>query len=222
MVSMKKIAFEWYAIIEGCLLVALGLFFLQSAGLLVGGTGGLAAITQQVFPISLGTWFFLINMPFFIISVVQMGKYFTFKSIAAIGLTSVLTDILSTMIHLSAIPLWLASFIGGSLIGIGLLLVFRNGASLGGVNILALYLEKRYGIHTGKVILAIDMLVLLLALNIYSQQQVGYSVIASFVLSSVLGRYHNKAPISQQQPKPARIKSRFNRFKLAFSVAKNK
>lgn len=212
---MKKIAFEWYAIIEGCFLVALGFFFLQSSNLLIGGTGGLAAITNSVYEISLGTWFFLINLPFFIIAIKQMGKSFTIKSIISIALVSVLSDALSSMMVISVIPLWLAALIGGGLIGIGLLLVFRNGASLGGVNILALYIEKYYGIHSGKVILVIDMLVLTLAFQVYSTEQVLYSVVASLVLSSVIGRYHKKAPISQSQVKvkPDRLKSRFKRFR---------
>ncbi|MBU2916969.1 YitT family protein [Psychrosphaera sp. F3M07] len=213
---MKKIAFEWYAIIEGCFLVALGFFFLQSSQLLVGGTGGLAAISNHVYEISLGTWFFLINLPFFMIAYKQMGKSFTFKSIFAIALVSTLSDTLSSLIVIDTIPLWLAAFIGGGLMGIGLLLVFRHGASLGGVNILALYLEKHYGIHTGKVIFVIDMTVLTLAFQVYSAHQVLYSVVASLVLTSVIGRYHKKAPISQQQPKPDRLKSRFKRFKLLF------
>jgi uncharacterized membrane-anchored protein YitT (DUF2179 family) len=211
---MKKIAFEWYAIVEGCFLVALGFFFLQSSSLLIGGTGGLAAITNNLYEISLGTWFFLINLPFFIIALKQMGKSFTFKSIVAIGLVSILSDTLSSMIVIDVIPLWLAAIIAGGLMGIGLLLVFRNGASLGGVNILALYLEKHYGIHTGKVIFIIDMIILTLAFQVYSVEQVLYSVIASLVLTSVIGRYHKKAPISQLQPKPDRLKSRFKSFRL--------
>jgi uncharacterized membrane-anchored protein YitT (DUF2179 family) len=162
------------------------------------------------------TWFFLINLPFFIIAYKQMGKSFTFKSIFAIALVSTLSDTLSSLIVIDTIPLWLAAFIGGGLMGIGLLLVFRHGASLGGVNILALYLEKHYGIHTGKVIFVIDMTVLTLAFQVYSAHQVLYSVVASLVLTSVIGRYHKKAPISQQQPKPDRLKSRFKRFKLLF------
>ncbi len=213
---MKKIAFEWYAIIEGCFLVALGFFFLQSSSLLIGGTGGLAAITNNVYEISLGTWFFVINLPFFAIALKQMGKTFTFKSIFAIALVSVLSDTLSSLIVIETLPLWLAGFIGGGLMGIGLLLVFRHGASLGGVNILALYLEKHHGIHSGKVIFVIDMTVLTLAFQIYSVEQVLYSVIASLVLTSVIGRYHKKPPISQQQPKPDRLKSRFKRFKVLF------
>lgn len=189
---MKKIAFQWYAILEGCFLVALGLFFLHSSDLLVGGTAGLAAIATKHWGLTIGVWFFLLNAPFFIIAVRQMGKDFTFKSIVGIGLVSLLTDVLGLLISIETIPVWLASFIGGGLIGVGLLLIFRNNASLGGVNILALLLEKRKGIHSGKSTFAIDMLVVALALSTYQFEQILYSMIGFFVLASVIGRYHKK------------------------------
>ncbi len=196
---MKKIAFEWYAIIEGCFLAALGLFFLQSSNLLVGGTAGIAAISNKALTLTMGTWFFLVNVPFFIIALKQMGKAFTIKSFIGIFIVSVLTDTLNLLINIDSIPIWLASFIGGGLIGIGLLILFRHNTSLGGVNILALYIEKKHGIHSGKIILATDMLVVLLALKFYPLEQIAYSMIGFFVLTSVIGRYHKKAPISQQQ-----------------------
>jgi len=189
---MKKIAFQWYAILEGCFLVALGLYFLHSSDLLVGGTAGLAAIASKQWGLSIGIWFFLLNAPFFVVAVKHMGKDFTFKSVIGIGLVSVLTDVLGLLISIQTIPVWLASFIGGGLIGVGLLLIFRNNASLGGVNILALLLEKRRGIHSGKSTLAIDMLVVALALTSYQTEQILYSMIGFFVLSSVIGRYHKK------------------------------
>lgn len=154
-------------------------------------------------------------MPFFIVALKQMGKSFTVKSMIGILLVSILTDMLNLLINIDSIPIWLASFIGGGLIGIGLLILFRHNTSLGGVNILALYVEKKYGIHSGKVILATDMLVVLLALNFYPLEQIAYSMIGFFVLTSVIGRYHKKAPISQQQPKQERGKSRFQRLKMA-------
>ncbi|MBU2880640.1 YitT family protein [Psychrosphaera sp. B3R10] len=194
---MKKIAFEWYAIVEGCFLVALGLFFLQSSHMIVGGTAGLAALATKSWGLSMGLWFFIVNAPFFVIAYRQMGKTFTLKSVFGIVLVSILADTMQLLISLNSIPMWLASFIGGGLIGVGLLLIFKNNASLGGVNILALFIEKKYGIHSGKVILSIDLLVVLLALTSYTVEQLLYSTLGFFVLTSVLGRYHKKAPLTQ-------------------------
>ena len=215
---MKKIAFEWYAILEGCFLAALGLFFLQSSSLLVGGTGGIAAISTKATSLSFGTWFFLINIPFFLIAFKQMGKSFTVKSIVGIFIVSALTDALGLLIDISTIPLWLAAFIGGGLIGIGLLILFRHNTSLGGVNILALYIERKYNIHSGKVILTVDMIVVALAFMFYPLEQIAYSILGFFVLTSVIGRYHKKAPITQQQPKTSILQAKFQKLKLAIKA----
>lgn len=214
---MKKVAFEWYAIIEGCFLAALGLFFLQSSNLLIGGTGGVAAITNQVVPLSMGAWFFLVNLPFFLIALKQMGKSFTIRSIVGILLVSVITDVLALSISIDSIPTWLAAFIGGGLIGIGLLILFKHNTSLGGVNILALYVEKNYAIHSGIIILATDMIVVFLALFLYPIEQILYSFIGFFMLSSVLGRYHKKAPISQQKADKENVEDDCEELELANS-----
>jgi uncharacterized membrane-anchored protein YitT (DUF2179 family) len=210
---MKKVAFEWYAMFEGCFLAALGLYFLQANGLLVGGTAGVAAISQHFFGFTLGTWFFVVNLPFFVISLKQMGKAFTVKSLLCIALVSVLSDTFALLITIDSMPVWLASFIGGGLIGIGLLILFRHNASLGGVNILALYLEKTKGIHSGKVILSVDLMVLALALIAFPIEQILYSAIGFVVLTSVIGRYHKKAPIEQNtvaQNSPSREVEEFD------------
>ena len=197
-------------------MAALGLFFLQSSNLLVGGTAGIAAISNKAVSLSLGTWFFLVNAPFFVVAFKQMGKSFTVKSMLGILLVSILTDSLGLLINISAIPMWLAAFIGGGLIGIGLLILFRHNTSLGGVNILALYVERKYNIHSGKIILATDMLVVALALMFYPLEQIAYSMIGFFVLTSVIGRYHKKAPISQQQPQSSGLKTKLQKLKVSF------
>ncbi|QTH63306.1 YitT family protein [Psychrosphaera ytuae] len=213
---MKKIAFQWYAILEGCFLVALGIFFLQSSELLVGGTAGVSALLNRHFELTFGTWFFIVNLPFFYLAIKQMGRTFTVRSFFCIGLVSLLSDALTLLIVLDTIPTWLAAFIGGGLIGIGLLLLFRHNTSLGGVNILALYLEKRFNIHSGKVILALDCVVLAAALHSYPIEKVAYSLVGFIVLSSVLGRYHKKAPVEQHSPQPERGRSKFSRLKWSF------
>jgi len=42
-----------------------------------------------------------------------------------------------------------AAVFGGFAMGVGLLILFRHRASLGGVNILALFLQERFGLRAG-------------------------------------------------------------------------
>ena len=55
----------------------------------------------------------------------------------------------------------LAAVLGGLLCGVGMLILFRHGASLGGLNVLVLRLHDRFGWSTGKVQLALDALIVL-------------------------------------------------------------
>lgn len=196
---MKRLALQWYAQVEGCFLVSLGICFLSASGLLVGGTAGLAFIANKLLPVSFGFWFFTINLPFFYLAIRQMGRDFALRSLLCIVAVSLMSDLLSAYVSFANLPPLLGAVIAGGLIGIGLILLFRYRSSLGGVNILGLYMEERFGIHSGKVILASDVVVAASALALYPWDKVAYSLLGFVVLSSVLGRYHKKAPISQQQ-----------------------
>ncbi|GAA5215692.1 YitT family protein [Corallincola platygyrae] len=201
MTTLKQFSHEWFARLEGCFLVSLGICFLSAAGLLVSGTAGLSIVTNELLSVSFGFWFFIINLPFFALAIKQLGWAFAWRSLICITLVSGASDLMIYLIRFEQIPPILGALVGGGLIGIGLIVLFRHGTSLGGVNILALYLEKRTGIHAGKVILAMDLIVVAAGLAMFPLVQVAFSALSFVVLSSVLGRYHKKAPLTQQAAK---------------------
>ncbi|GAM65089.1 membrane protein [Vibrio ishigakensis] len=51
------------AIFTGTLLVAVGIYFLKSSSMIVGGTAGLALLLNQFVDLSFGTLYFLVNVP---------------------------------------------------------------------------------------------------------------------------------------------------------------
>ncbi len=80
--------------------------------------------------------------------------------------------------------------IGGLLIGVGLLILFRHRFSLGGINLLALYAQERLGLRAGYVQLGVDALIVLAALLILPIEKVGLSLLAAVVLNLVLAVNH--------------------------------
>lgn len=185
---------------EGCLIVALGIQFFNSSELLIGGTAGLSFILKELTGLSFGVLFFVINIPFYILALKQMGKEFTLRTFASVTILSVLSDFLEATVTFQVVHPIISSVLGGALIGFGLILVFRSGSSLGGINILALYLDKRYGINPGKTIMTTDVLIVGSALFVFGLIQVLISMVAIFVMTSILGRYHKTAPIAQNAP----------------------
>ena len=67
---------DLFALISSVALISLGIVLFKQAGLVVGGTMGLALLLQKTTSLSFGTWFFIINLPFYLIGFKKMGKVF--------------------------------------------------------------------------------------------------------------------------------------------------
>ncbi|MBX4990137.1 uncharacterized membrane-anchored protein YitT (DUF2179 family) [Rhizobium binae] len=177
-------------IFSGSLVAALGLYVLASAGLLTGSTAGVAFLLHYVFGVNFGLAFFLLNLPFFYLSWKRLGMAFTMKTFIAIGLTSVMSDLQSRLFSISSIhPAW-AALLGGLLLGFGALALYRHRASLGGVGILGVYLQERFGIRAGLVQLVIDLCVLAAAVFVTTPPVVFYSVLGALVLNLFVAINH--------------------------------
>ncbi|WEX88209.1 YitT family protein [Sinorhizobium garamanticum] len=177
-------------IFSGSLVAALGLYFLASAGLLTGSTAGVAFLLHYATGVNFGLAFFLLNLPFFYLSLKRLGPAFTIKTFIAIALTSFLTDTQSRLFEIGAIhPAW-AALLGGLLLGYGVLALYRHRASLGGVGILGIYLQERFGIRAGLVQLAIDMVVLATAFAVTTPPVVVWSVLGAVVLNLFVAINH--------------------------------
>ncbi|MDB4837272.1 YitT family protein [Marinomonas sp.] len=180
---------RWLSILEGCLLVALGIHILNSAGLLISGTAGASMILLRVTNLSFGELFFLLNIPFYSLSLLTLGREFTVRTFLSVSLLTLLSEWMNEYAVLTIHPL-LSATLGGLLVGFGLIILFRHNASLGGLNILAVFLERKLGVHASKTTLVADVCILISALFFLDFSQLAYSLWAFLLLSSVVGRYH--------------------------------
>ncbi|CAM3382281.1 YitT family protein [Halomonas lysinitropha] len=178
------------AMLVGTLFVALGVSFYTQAMLLTGSTAGLAFLLQYATGWRFGIGFFLINLPFYWLAVRRMGWSFTLRTFVAIGLVSVFSELTTGWIRIEWLHPLYAALMGGSLIGIGMLVLFRHRTSLGGINILALFLQDRYGWRAGYVQLGIDALIMLGALLVLPMERVGLSVLGAIALNLIIALNH--------------------------------
>lgn len=178
------------ALTTGTLFVALGVLMFGHAGLLTGGTAGIAFLIHYATGVSFSLAFFVVNLPFYVFAWRRMGLAFTLKTFAAVGLLSVLTWVLPQGLAFGYLSPALAAVLGGLLCGAGMLIVFRHGASLGGLNIVVLYLQERWGWRAGKVQMAMDGLIVLGALWVTDWQRVALSVLGAVVLNLALATNH--------------------------------
>lgn len=178
------------ALLLGTLFVALGVVFYTQATLLTGSTAGMAFLLQYATGWSFGVWFFLINLPFYWLAIKRMGWSFTLRTFAAIGLVSLFSELTGRWISIDSLAPFYGALMGGCLIGIGMLILFRHRASLGGVNILVLYLQDRYGLRAGYVQLAIDGVIMLVGLALLPADRVGLSVLGAVALNLIIALNH--------------------------------
>ncbi len=191
---------RWLSILEGCLLVALGIYFLETSHLLIGGTAGLGLLLQQLTGLSFAQLFFLLNLPFYLLSLRCMGLAFTLRTFTAVSILTLLSEMMHHWFAFTISEPLLAAILGGMLIGFGLIILFRHQASLGGLNILSVYLERRYGIHASKTTLAADILIVLLAFWLFEPMKVLCSLAAFMFMASVVGRYHRPPAWARVMP----------------------
>jgi uncharacterized membrane-anchored protein YitT (DUF2179 family) len=181
---------DFQALITGTLLVSLGVTLLGKAHLITGGTVGLAFLAHYFSGISFGKLFFAINVPFYFLAVKKMGWEFTIKSFTAVLMLSVFSELLPLVFQLEAINPVYAAIMGGLLAGVGLLILFRHKASLGGINVFVLYLQERYGLRAGFVQLGLDVAILLMSIPMISVTAVLISLLGAAVMNVTLAINH--------------------------------
>ncbi len=178
------------ALVTGALFVAVGIAMFRAAGLLTGGTAGLAFLAHYATGVPFGAAFFAVNLPFYALAMRAMGWRFTLKTFAAIGLVSVATELLPRVMTFALLEPAFAAVMGGFLIGAGLLMLFRHQASLGGINVLALWLQSRRGWSAGRVQMACDALIVLAAFAWVEPSRIALSVLGAVALNLVVAINH--------------------------------
>jgi uncharacterized membrane-anchored protein YitT (DUF2179 family) len=178
------------AILVAPLFVAFAVLLFRQAGLLTGGTVGVAFLIHYASGWPMGAVVFAINLPFYIFAVRSMGWTFTIKTFICVSLLAVYTEVLPMLITLQSINPVFAAVMGGFLAGVGLLMLIRHKASLGGLGVLAIHLQNTKGWRAGKVQMAADFVIVGAALLIRDPLSVGLSILGALALNLVIAVNH--------------------------------
>lgn len=179
-------------ILIGATLVALSIQFLRAADLFTGQIAGLALVISYPSGWPFGAVFFALNLPFYGLAVWQLGWTFTLKSFAAVTLMSALAELLPLVMTINALHPALGASLFGVLAGVGLLGLFRHGATLGGVGIVALWLQDTRGIKAGNTQLGFDLCIFAGALTLFPWPVVGWSLLGAMVLNMIITINHRR------------------------------
>ncbi|MCG2574479.1 YitT family protein [Acinetobacter sp. ME22] len=178
------------AMLIATFMISFAMLLMQSAGTLTGGTAGLALLIHYVTGIKFGFIFFTLNLPFYYLAYKQLGLQMVIKTFIAVGLLSVLTEIHPLFIHVQGMsPLYMA-ILANIFMGLGFLILFRHRSSLGGFNLLALFIQKRYGIPAGKIQMGLDICILLASLAYVNTKLLAISILGAVILNMILTLNH--------------------------------
>ncbi|MFC7340152.1 YitT family protein [Saccharopolyspora griseoalba] len=177
-------------LLSGTFVVSLGLYLLQGSQLVTGGTAGLSLLLSYGLPVPFWLVFLLVNLPFMALAARQKGWDFTLRTLVSIALVSAFSPLHAQLfgeLHLE--PLY-GAIAGNLLAGIGLLIVFRHGSSLGGFNVIALIAQERFGWRAGLVQMGMDVVVVLCSMAVTTATGVLLSALGAVVLNGVLALNH--------------------------------
>ncbi|WP_439625753.1 YitT family protein [Shinella sp.] len=178
------------AILVGTMFMALGIVIYTKTVLLAGSTAGLALLLQYATGIGFWWLFFAINLPFYILAVRKLGWAFTLRTFAAVTLVSIFTRLTFELVSFSHLDPLYAAVMGGALSGTGLLILFRHRTGLGGINVLAIYLQDHFGIRAGYFQLAVDLAILAAAFFFIPLDRLALSIVGAVVVNMTLAINH--------------------------------
>ncbi|MEF9603441.1 YitT family protein, partial [Paracoccus sp. PXZ] len=176
----------------GSFMAAVGVLLLTHLGFVTGQTAGLAILISYATGWSFAPIFFAVNLPFYWLGYRRLGLGFMLKSFIAVAAMSVLVTILPPALQFGHVHPAVGALLVGFLTGSALLALFRHGASLGGVGIVALYLQDATGFRAGWTQLIFDACLFACALLLRDWQTVAWSFLGALVLNLVIAINHRR------------------------------
>ncbi|MDH4091931.1 MAG: YitT family protein [Cyclobacteriaceae bacterium] len=183
--KLKQVLSESFQICIGILLASIGLkAFLLPNGFLDGGATGIAILISQLFELNISIVLLIVSIPFLLIGWNTLNKKIVLKSFLSItalaifihfeNFTSVTNDKL------------LISIFGGLFLGAGIGITIKNGAVLDGSEILGIFINKRFGISIGKVILLFNIVLFSITAFLLSIEVSMYSILTFLITAKVI------------------------------------
>ncbi len=185
MKQIWNLGLEFFQIAVAILLASIGLkAFLLPNGFLDGGVTGISILISRFLPLNLSQILPIASIPFFIIGWFTVSKRILVKSIISVIL-------LALVIHFENFESvtedkLLTAIFGGLFLGAGIGLAIKNGTVLDGSEILGVYLNERFGISIGTIILVFNTILFAITAAVVSIEVALYSILTFLITGKVI------------------------------------
>ena len=164
-------------------------WFVAPNQIAMGGVTGLAQIVNALVPVlPVGVLSILVNVPLFLAGWRLLGGRLLVSSLYAMAVSSLAIDVIAWMHTFPPMDPILATLYGGAGMGVGLGLVFSQGATTGGTDIIGKLLKLKVPwLPIGKLVMIPDMVVVILAAVVFGTVNAAlYGLIQMYLLSKVM------------------------------------
>lgn len=164
-------------------------WFVAPNQIAMGGVTGLAQIVNALVPVlPVGVLSILVNVPLFLAGWRLLGGRLLVSSLYAMAVSSLAIDVIAWMHTFPPMDPILATLYGGAGMGVGLGLVFSQGATTGGTDIIGKLLKLEFPwLPIGKLVMIPDMVVVILAAVVFGTVNAAlYGLIQMYLLSKVM------------------------------------
>ena len=186
---MKKQLKSYGIITLGSVIFALAFdVFFAANQVAMGGITGLAQVINALAPVlSVGVLTFALNIPLFLAGWKFIGWHLLASSLFSMAVSSFAIDAIAALWRFPAMDPMLACLCGGAAMGLGFGMVFSQGATTGGTDMVARMVHKRFTFITvGAFLMMIDCVVVIAAGVFISATDALYALICIFISSKVL------------------------------------
>ena len=182
----RQLIWDYLLLTLGTLITAFAFaLFLLPNDIAPGGVTGIATVLSKWTGLNVGLLSFLINLPLFAIGWRRVGWRFAARSFIAMLLLSLFIDGLP--MHDLAGDMMLASLFGGVIMGVGLGMVVRSGATTGGTDMAAMIVHEHWNFLTVPMVLfAIDTVVVIIAAMAFGLQAGLFALVSLFISTKAM------------------------------------
>ncbi len=155
---------KYLTIFLGAIFYAAGIaLFLNPNDLAPGGVTGIAILLNRFIDVETGTLILLLNIPIILLGIWKFGWKFIVSTIYSLGMISLLTNLMEYIGPLTEDRM-LAAIVGAVLVGTGIGIVFKTGATTGGIDIIIKIIKQKFPHKkTGSLFLIFDSCVIVAA-----------------------------------------------------------
>ena len=167
--------------------------FVMPHGFVSRGLTGFALVICYLWPDwSVGTVYFALNIPVFVLGGYFVGRRFVLYSLLGLLIYSLALALID--VDMAIADPMLCAVIAGALSGVGVALLLRSYGSSGGSEIISVVLNKLFGITLGTGAMIVNTVVLVLAAVLFPPEKVLYTLVFVFVSAQFVDKvFHGLA-----------------------------